>query len=1048
MPKFLNNIDLNSNELLNPVIHTSSQSEPTYGPAGNTNGTEGQIFYNSDAKALFFRDDTAWRPIGDISGVSAGAGLSGGGTGGAVALAIDISEFSSVTPTATDSFLTLDSDGSTEQLTTISALATLLAGTGLTASSGVLSVGNAATVTTNANLSGHVTSVGNTASLGSFTLAQLNTAISDGTVGTQTLPTDFVSAANGGTFSGAVVVENHITLGTPAGASQSGYALKLKKTNSSSTVQVGAEIIASAYPTNSNGGNLIFKTANTSAVATTALTIDGAQNATFAGSVTAGGVTLTGTQTNVSGTAATVTGAAQTAITSVGTLTALTVSGNIAANGNISGDNATNIGAINRVTTKEITINTDSSNAVLKIVDTASQSITLGKTQTGSSATDGTDVSVENNLTVKGKLTVQGDVVTESTSNTVIKDNIIQLNDGGSSANTSDIGIVMTRGTSGSVALQWDESDNVFALIATGSDADSASLTMTPGTNNENVAGTANPAGYQTLYAGIIRTVGSVGTAGFYGDGANITGITAANISAGTLAAARGGTGINNFANSTHKNSNTTKSDVGLTNVEDTALSTYTGSGGALDNQYITNGAGYITSFTNTMGTGFTVAATTTGTGTTITQGDSLTIAAGTGISTTGTSDGVVTIASTLTTNATHTGDVTGSGALTLAAAQTNVTSLYNAALKVGRGTDNQIDFATDDHIIFTTKDDSELTLSDTHLYPSAVQGLHLGSATNGFRSLNLIANTNDQHGSLIRIEKQRTNATTALQNDDDLARFSFNGNNAAGSSKEYMRWLVEASDVTTGSEAVTYKQLFLTDGTIRTGFKVVGQTDDTLDVSIGYGATGVTTLAGTLTVGSTAVIDNSGDWVGGAIGQSYIDTETIDESRLQVSNAPTNDYVLVADSTATGGLKWASASTTAGNVATATNLAANTTVAVPVGTIELGHASDTTIARSAAGKATIEGQLIGTVKTFTLNDDESTANPVSSNNNGAASTVFTITHAMGASYYYKVEVIKNSGSYDTVFADIARPTNATITVTFASNVALGAYAAMVTRMA
>jgi len=43
-----------------------------------------------------------------------------------------------------------------------------------------------------------------------------------------------------------------------------------------------------------------------------------------------------------------------------------------------------------------------------------------------------------------------------------------------------------------------------------------------------------------------------------------------------------------------------TNSDVGLGNVENTALSTYTGNGGALDNQYITNGAGYITSFTDT----------------------------------------------------------------------------------------------------------------------------------------------------------------------------------------------------------------------------------------------------------------------------------------------------------------------------------------------------------------------------------------------------------------------------------------------------------------
>ena len=42
--------------------------------------------------------------------------------------------------------------------------------------------GNAATVTTNANLTGHVTSVGNAAVLGSFTIAQLNTAISDANV--------------------------------------------------------------------------------------------------------------------------------------------------------------------------------------------------------------------------------------------------------------------------------------------------------------------------------------------------------------------------------------------------------------------------------------------------------------------------------------------------------------------------------------------------------------------------------------------------------------------------------------------------------------------------------------------------------------------------------------------------------------------------------------------------------------------------------------------------------------------------------------------------
>ena len=67
----------------------------------------------------------------------AGAGLSGGNGS---ALAIDLSEFSSVTPTNGDKLLTLDSNGSTEQLTDISALATLFAGAGLAASSGVISI--------------------------------------------------------------------------------------------------------------------------------------------------------------------------------------------------------------------------------------------------------------------------------------------------------------------------------------------------------------------------------------------------------------------------------------------------------------------------------------------------------------------------------------------------------------------------------------------------------------------------------------------------------------------------------------------------------------------------------------------------------------------------------------------------------------------------------------------------------------------------------------------------------------------------------------------
>ena len=82
---------------------------------------------------------------GDITGVTAGVGLSGGGSSGGVTLTLDLSELSTVTPADGDFFSTLDSDGATEQKTTTTALATLFAGTGLTASSSVIGVDAAQT---------------------------------------------------------------------------------------------------------------------------------------------------------------------------------------------------------------------------------------------------------------------------------------------------------------------------------------------------------------------------------------------------------------------------------------------------------------------------------------------------------------------------------------------------------------------------------------------------------------------------------------------------------------------------------------------------------------------------------------------------------------------------------------------------------------------------------------------------------------------------------------------------------------------------------------
>ena len=87
----------------------------------------------------------------------------------------------------------------------------------------------------------------------------------------------------------------------------------------------------------------------------------------------------------------------------------------------------------------------------------------------------------------------------------------------------------------------------------------------------------------------------------------------------------------------------------------------------------------------------------------------------------------------------------------------------------------------------------------------------------------------------------------------------------------------------------------------------------------------------------------------------------------------------------------------------------------------------------------------VGGVKVFNLDNSDAAVAADQGNSN---STVFTITHGMGNGRFYKVEVVLDSGDYDTVYVDVPRPLDTTIAITFGAAVANGAYRAMVTRMA
>lgn len=169
-----------------------------------------------------------------------------------------------------------------------------------------------------------------------------------------------------------------------------------------------------------------------------------------------------------------------------------------------------------------------------------------------------------------------------------------------------------------------------------------------------------------------------------------------------------------------------------------------------------------------------------------------------------------------------------------------------------------------------------------------------------------------------------KNKGTGGLDN-DDIGTITFVSDNSTEEQTDFASITGEVSESLNTDEAgrLVFKvaESNGTESQLTTGLLIEGEhaTDGQVDVTIAAGAASTTTIAGTLTMGSTATLDNSGNLL-----------------------------------------------TNAATATAATNLTASTSTAVQLGTIELGHASDTTIARSASGTATIEGVEIQTLKKHT----------------------------------------------------------------------------------
>ena len=190
------------------------------------------------------------------------------------------------------------------------------------------------------------------------------------------------------------------------------------------------------------------------------------------------------------------------------------------------------------------------------------------------------------NLTVGGNLTVNGSTSTLNTTNSVVKDKIIELGNGTAGSPSGDAGIVIERGSASNAFIGWDESADQF-LVGTGNFTGSSTgdLTVTKG----------------TLQANIIGDVTGTVTGGITGNAATATRLQNARTIAGVSFDGTSNISLNNSNITNGANYVSASGNVATATALQTARTisgtSFDGTQNiTLNNSNITNGAGYVTS--------------------------------------------------------------------------------------------------------------------------------------------------------------------------------------------------------------------------------------------------------------------------------------------------------------------------------------------------------------------------------------------------------------------------------------------------------------------
>ena len=427
-----------------------------------TAGTGISLSYDDAANSLTITNSNS----ADITGVTAGNGLSGGGTSGAVSLALDLNELTAAAvDVANDSIAIIDAGDNSSKKEAVADVVTAIAGDGLSATSGVLAVGvDDSSIETNSDaLRIKASGVTNAMLAGSIANGKLaNSAVT-------------VTAGDGLSGGGSVSLGSSVSLAV--GVDDSSIE------TSSDQLQVKAGGVTNAMLAGSIAAGKLAGSIGNSLLSNSSITIDGTA-VSLGGSITTNNTQLT--QENVEDFVGGMLDGTETGISvsyddTDGNLDFVVANSDFALTGDVTGTATQtakgNVSISTTIAANSVALGTDTTGNYVATVAGTSNEITVsgsGSETAGvtislpDDVTIGNDLAVTNDLTVTGNLTVNGATTTASSTNTTIEDRLIELGTGTTGTPGNDMGLVFERGSSDNVFIGWDESaDRV--TVGTGS---------------------------------------------------------------------------------------------------------------------------------------------------------------------------------------------------------------------------------------------------------------------------------------------------------------------------------------------------------------------------------------------------------------------------------------------------------------------------------------------------------------------------------------------------------------------------------------------------